>query len=260
MTLNPALVIDARGVSRVFRAQRERRTMFRVMRDAMTGAPALAGRYALIDISLSAGRGDKIAVIGNNGAGKSTLLRIISGLLRPSAGTVVVNGEMVLLTSLSVGMVAEVSVADNTLMFGALYGLDPKRVRVLLPEMLAWAGITGYEHALLKTLSTGTKARLAFSIVRYIGADVFLLDEALSAGDVSFRAKCRAFFDEPQNDDRTFLVATHDMEFALSFCTQAIWIDQGRCMAFGPSSDVVARYLEAQNAEADPPTVAPAAL
>ena len=260
MTLDPALVIEVHGVSRVFRGQRERRTMFRVMRDAMTGAPALAGRQALLDINLSARRGDKIAIIGNNGAGKSTLLRIIGGLLRPSAGTVSVNGEMVLLTSLSVGMVGEASVTDNTLMFGALYGLDPKRVRVLLPEVLTWAGITGYEHALLKTLSTGTKARLAFSIVRYIGADVFLLDEALSAGDVTFRAKCRAYFDDPQNDDRTFLVATHDMEFAQSFCTQAIWIDQGRCMAFGPSTDVVERYLAAQNAEADPPTAAAATL
>lgn len=253
------VVIEIRGVSRVFRAQRERRTMFRVMRDAMTGTPALAERPALLDISLSARRGDKIAVIGNNGAGKSTLLRIVGGLLGPSAGTVVVDGEMVLLTSLSVGMVEDVSVTDNTLMLGVLYGLDPKRVRVLLPEMLAWAGITGKEHALLKTLSTGTKARLAFSIIRHIGADVFLLDEALSAGDVSFRAKCRAFFDEPQNDNRTFLVATHDMEFAQSFCSLAIWIDQGRCMAFGPSTDVVARYLAAQNAEAEPPAFAPTA-
>ena len=240
------------GIGRTFAVKRERRTLFRVLRDAVTGqTPPRAQRGALANVSFSAAQGDKIAVVGNNGAGKTTLLRIIAGILRPTAGTVDVTGEIVLLTALGVGMIDDVSVLDNTLMYGALYGLEPARVRSLLPELLEWAGITGYEYAALKTLSAGTRARLAFSIVRYFGADVFLIDEALSAGDVSFRAKCRAFFDEPQNDARTFLVATHDMEFARSFCTQAVWLDKGRLMAFGDSATVVDQYLAAQDATGD---------
>jgi ABC-type polysaccharide/polyol phosphate transport system ATPase subunit len=238
-------IIDVRDVTRDFRADRDRRTLFRVLRDsvAANGAPR---RHALRGVTLSVARGEKVAVIGNNAAGKSTLLKIVAGLLRPTTGSAQVRGEMVLLTALGSGMVDEVSVLDNTLMYGALYGLDPKYMRTVFAEVLEWAGMTGYDHARLKTLSAGTRARLAFSIVRYIETDIFLIDEALSAGDVKFRAKSRAFFDESRNAARTFLVATHDMGFAESFCSRALWLHEGRVMAFGESRAVVAQYLAAE--------------
>jgi ABC-type polysaccharide/polyol phosphate transport system ATPase subunit len=153
---------------------------------------------------------------------------------------------MVLLTSLGVGMMDDVSVLENTLLYGALYGVEPRRMQLAFDDITEWAGMTGYEDAKLKTLSSGMRARLAFSIVRHIATDLFLIDEALSAGDVSFRVRCRAFFDEPQNRDRTFIVATHDMDFVRSFCTSALWLDQGRIMASGDSRIVAARYEEAQ--------------
>lgn len=241
-------VIDVQNVTREFPAERERRTLFRVLRESVAGLGMdRPRRHALRGVSLIASPGDKIAIIGNNAAGKSTLLRIVAGILRPTTGTVRVRGEMVLLTSLGAGMIDEVSVLDNTLMYGALYGVEPAHMRSVFAEVLEWAEITGYEHAPLKNLSTGTRARLAFSVVRYIATDVFLIDEALSAGDVSFRAKSRAFFDEPRHQNRTFLVATHDMTFARSFCTRALWLHQGRAMAFGDSRAVVSRYLEAQS-------------
>ena len=240
-------VIDVRDVTREFRTDRERRTLFRVLRDSVAGGRAKPPRrQALRGVSLTASRGDKIAIIGNNAAGKSTLLRIIAGLLRPTTGTTDVHGEMVLLTSLGAGMIDEVSVLDNTIMYGALYGVDPAHMRTVFADVLEWAGMTGYDHAKLKTLSTGTRARLAFSVVRYIETDIFLIDEALSAGDVKFQTKSRAFFDEPRNDARTFLVATHDMAFAQSFCRRTLWLHEGRVMALGESHSVVAQYLAAQ--------------
>jgi ABC-type polysaccharide/polyol phosphate transport system ATPase subunit len=132
-------------------------------------------------------------------------------------------------------------------------------MRLVFADVLDWAGITGDAHAPLRVLSTGTRARLAFSVVRYIATDVFLIDEALAAGDVSFRAKCRAFFDEPRNLDRTFLVATHDLAFARSFCSQALWLHEGRVMAFADSRTVVRRYLAHQSAAVTPPIVTGAA-
>jgi len=241
-------VVDVRNVSRDFRVAASSRTLFRVLKDAVSGVHAtVEQRHALRDITLSAAHGDKIAIIGNNAAGKSTLLRIIAGLLRATRGTVSVHGEMVLLTSLGAGMLDEVSVRDNTTLYGSLYGVEPARMRAVMADVLDWAGIAGYEEAKLRTLSTGTRARLAFSVVRHIATDIFLIDEALSAGDVTFRAKCRAFFDEPRNHDRTFLVATHDMEFATSFCTRALWLHQGRAMEFGDSRLVVEHYIAAQS-------------
>ena len=177
------LAIDIQDVHREFRPDRERVTLFRLLA-AFGRRPSAAPRQALRGVSLSVAPGEKIGLIGNNAAGKSTLLKIIAGLLRPSRGTAMTRGELVLLTSLGAGMIDEVSVFDNTLMYGALYGVSPARMRELFDDVLEWAGMTGYANAKLKTLSTGTRARLAFSVVRYIAADIFLIDEALSAGDV----------------------------------------------------------------------------
>ena len=240
-------VVDVRGLWREFPAEGGRRSLLRVLRGAVQGKGGAAPpRRALQDVSLTARRGDRIAVVGNNAAGKSTLLRIVAGLLRPTRGTVAVRGEMVLLTALGLGMVEEVSVLENTYLYGALYGVDPARMRLAIGDILGWAGIAGFEHAKLKTLSAGTRARLAFSVVRHIDADVFLIDEAMSAGDVTFAAKCRAFFEEPSSRDRTFLIATHDMDLARSFCASALWLHEGRPMEFGDSRTVVDRYLQAQ--------------
>lgn len=241
------VVIDVRTVTRAFPTESQPRTLFRVLLDTLSGQQqTLPPRLALQGVSLVVRRGEKVAIVGNNAAGKSTLLKVVAGLLRPTAGTVTVHGDPVLLTSLGVGMIDEVSVADNTLMYGALYGVSPALMRTLLPDVLEWAGMEGHRYAKLKTLSSGTRARLAFSIVRHIAADLFLIDEALSAGDVSFQRKARAFFDEPRHRGRTFLVATHDMAFARSFCTRAVWLHQGRLMAVGDSRAVVGQYLDAQ--------------
>lgn len=240
-------VVEVQGVWREFPIEAGRRSLLRVLRDVVhRGGREVPQRQALQNVSVTAAKGDRIAIVGNNAAGKSTLLKIIAGLLRPTSGTVAVHGDMVLLTSLGLGMIEEVTVRENTFLYGALYGVEPARMRLVLDDIMKWAGITGYEHAKLKTLSTGTRARLAFSVVRHIAADVFLIDEAMAAGDVTFAAKCRAFFEEPSNRERTFLVATHDMDLAQSFCASALWLHEGRLMAFGDSRAVVGQYLEAQ--------------
>lgn len=254
MRVHQEAAIDVIDVSRQFAVDLGRRTLFRVLRDSVSGSREPSPvRQALQHVDLRARHGEKVAIVGNNGAGKSTLLKIVAGLVRPTSGSVVVRGEMALLTALGVGMIDELSVLDNTMLYGALYGVEPARMRYALPDIMDWAGIAGYERAILKTLSAGTRARLAFSVVRHIDADILLIDEALSAGDVNFRAKCRAFFDEPLNRDRTLLVATHDMEFARSFCTCTLWLHEGRAMGFGDSQGVIASYLAAQ---APPPRVA----
>ena len=240
-------VVVLEGVSRDFRMDTGRRSLFRIMGNAISGIRVPRPmRHALAEVSFALTPGDRMAVIGNNAAGKSTLLRIVAGLLRPSSGLVRVQGERVLLTSLGMGMMEEVTVLENTILYGALYGVKPARMRAEFADVLEWAGLVGYENARLKTLSTGSRARLAFSVIRHIDTDIFLIDEALSAGDVSFRAKCRAFFEEPRNRERTFLVATHDMEFARTFCTTAAWLHQGRVIALGKSRPVVEEYLAAQ--------------
>jgi ABC-type polysaccharide/polyol phosphate transport system ATPase subunit len=250
-------VVEVHHLYRDFSVSGGRRSLLRVLRDSLhRDGTSRQRRRALDDVSITARRGDKIAIVGNNGAGKSTLLRIIAGLLRATRGSVAVQGDMVFLTSLGLGMIEDVTVLDNTYLYGALYGVAPARMRLVLDDILTWAEITGYEQTKLKALSTGTRARLAFSVVRHLAADVFLVDEAMSAGDVAFAAKCRAFFEEPLNRERTFLVATHDLSLAQSFCPTALWLHEGRLMAFGDSRTVVGQYLEAQAPAGAPGTKA----
>lgn len=239
----PAVLVEQ--VWREFPPAHRRRTLFNLLRGR--AGPADDRVLALQDINVAIERGEKIGVIGNNAAGKSTLLKLLAGLLRPSRGKVRVEGQRVLVTALGTGMLEELSVEENVVLYGSFYGVDRARMRDLLPEILEWAELVGSRAVELRTLSSGTKARLAFAVIRHIETDVFLLDEALSAGDVSFKAKCREFFDGPKNRERTFVVATHEMEFVRSFCSMALWLHRGRQMGFGPSDSVVAAYLSAQS-------------
>ena len=239
------VVVDS--VSREFPPAHRRRSLFSLLRGRLEGGAPAPRVLALQDISLAVDRGEKIGVIGNNAAGKTTFLKLLAGLLRPTRGVVRVQGELVLVTALGTGMLDELSVEENVVLYGSFYGVDRARMRSVLPEILEWSELVGSQGAELRTLSTGTRARLAFAVIRHIETDVFLLDEALSAGDVSFKAKCRQFFDADRNRERTFVVATHEMDFVRSFCTKALWLHRGRQMGFGPSDAVVDQYLAAQS-------------
>ncbi|HEY9381949.1 MAG TPA: ATP-binding cassette domain-containing protein [Gemmatimonadales bacterium] len=249
--MDHAVVVE--HVWREFPPAHRRITLFNLLSGrADPGGRATQRVLALQDLSLAVQRGEKIGVIGNNAAGKSTFLKLLAGLLRPTRGVVRVQGERVLVTALGTGMLDELSVEENVVLYGSFYGVDRTRMRGLLPEILAWAELLGSEGAELRTLSSGTRARLAFAVIRHIETEVFLLDEALSAGDVSFKAKCREFFDGPRNRERTFVVATHEMDFVRSFCSKALWLHRGQQLGFGPSDAVVAAYLAAQGGAAPP--------
>lgn len=247
--MDRAVVVE--NAWREFPPAHRRRTLFNLLRGRAD--PAAHRVLALQEISLAVERGEKIGVIGNNAAGKSTFLKLLAGLLRPTRGEVRVQGERVLVTALGTGMLEELSVEENVVLYGSFYGVERKRMRSILPEILEWAELVGSQCAELRTLSSGTRARLAFAVIRHIDTEVFLLDEALSAGDVSFKAKCREFFDGPRNRERTFVVATHEMDFVRSFCSKALWLHRGRQMGFGPSDSVVAAYLAAQRGAAASP-------
>ena len=198
--------------------------------------------YALKDIHFEAARGDRVAVIGDNGAGKSTLLRLIAGIYQPDAGHLEVNGEVSLLAGLGIGMLDELSVIENVFLYGMIYGLDREAIAAALPEMIEWAELQNFTGLKLKHLSSGMKARLAFSTVRYIEKDIYLFDEALVAGDKNFKDKCSLVFQSYKESNKTFLVATHDLKFAKTFCNKALWLHKGVQMAFGEPEAVVSEY------------------
>ena len=203
---------------------------------------------ALNDITIDLFRGEKIGIIGNNGSGKTTLLKVIAGLYGPSGGKLYVDGDVSFLAGFGIGMVDELSVVENVFLYGAIYGMERHKIKQNLHEIIEWADLQGFEKSKLKTLSAGMTTRLAFSAVRHIEADTFLIDEALSAGDKNFRRKCHDFFERSKQNDKTFVVATHDLDFVKMFCTRTLWLHKGRQMAFGETGDVLKAYRGSNSA------------
>jgi lipopolysaccharide transport system ATP-binding protein len=232
---------------RYFRGRR-RKTLFRLL--AVKPRPVVGEdrqEYTLVDIDLDIRSGTLAAIVGENGAGKTTLLKTISGLYLPTSGTVSVAAEVALVAGLGAGMVDELSVTDNIWLYGAVCRIRRSTIRENMESILAWADLTDFAEAELRTLSTGMRTRLAFSISRYIEADIVLVDEAFSSGDRAFQQRCDHFFASRIGGEQTYLIATHNLDFVSRFCEQTIWLHRGRVEASGPTRSVLERYRASES-------------
>jgi ABC-type polysaccharide/polyol phosphate transport system ATPase subunit len=236
-------VIHFEGVSKAFSGLKRHR-ITKVFKKYLSPNGSNSGRYfALQDINLDVTRGDKIALVGNNGSGKTTLLKLIAGLYLPTSGRIDIDGRMLLLRGVGTGMLDELSVADNLFLYGIIYGMDRARIQETFDEVLQWGELTDFAAAELRTLSSGMRARLAFSLTRHFDTDIFLLDEAFAVGDKDFREKYEEVFRSQKDGNRTYVIATHDLEFAKLFCNKTLWLQKGRLMAFGETETVLDQYI-----------------
>jgi ABC-type polysaccharide/polyol phosphate transport system ATPase subunit len=149
---------------------------------------------------------------------------------------------VILVAGLGIGMIDELTVEQNLLLYGAIHGVTRSDMRARIPEMLDWAELPGVRAAKLKTLSTGMRSRLAFAAMRTVETTIYLLDEVLTAGDRHFVKKCAAVFDEYRASPKTFVVATHNVAFARTFCTKVLWLHKGKPLAFGEPDSVLDQY------------------
>lgn len=241
-------IIHFEDVSKAFSGVKRHR-ITKVFKKYLSSNGSDSGRYfALREINLDVLRGDKIALIGSNGSGKTTLLKLAAGLYRPTRGRIDIDGRMLLLRGVGTGMVDELSVADNIYLYGIIYGMERSRIQEHFDEVLQWGELTEFASAELRTLSSGMRARLAFSLTRHFDTDIFLLDEAFAVGDKDFREKYEEVFRSQKDGNRTYLIATHDLEFARLFCAKTIWLHKGRLMAFGETEKVLQQYIGPKHA------------
>jgi ABC-type polysaccharide/polyol phosphate transport system ATPase subunit len=235
-------VIRLQQVTKLFPSGTSRHSLFRLLMRGASKRWAPEMFAALRSIDLQVLRGERLAIIGDNGSGKSTLLRIVAGLHAPTFGTVEIHGERTLLAGLGVGMVDELTVEDNIFLYGAMHGISRRELRETIGEILEWAALTEFRQAPLKSMSTGMRSRLAFSVTRWIVADIYLLDEALTAGDRNFREKCDLVFENYARRGTTMLIATHDFKFVERHCTGVLWLDHGEQVGSGRTADVLELY------------------
>lgn len=204
------------------------------------------GRFwALQDISFNVNQGEVLGIIGPNGSGKSTLLKIVSGITSPSQGQVRLNGRVGSLLEVGTGFHGELSGRENIFLNGAILGMSRKEIENNFDQIVEFSGIDNFLDVPVKKYSSGMSVRLAFSVAAHLQPEILLVDEVLSVGDFSFRQKCLDKMNEiSQNNSRTILFVSHNMEAVESLCTKCVFLNQGEIKSFGYTKEVVNDYLE----------------
>jgi lipopolysaccharide transport system ATP-binding protein len=199
--------------------------------------------WALRDVSFEVRAGECLAVIGLNGAGKSTLLKILSRALYPTAGTFEVRGRLVSLLELGTGFQPELTGRQNVFQSAQLLGFPDGYVRDRLEAILDFAQLGDFVDQPVRQYSSGMFVRLAFALFAHLDPDVYLVDEALSVGDVFFQQRCFRRFRELRERGCTILFVSHDMEAVTHLCDRAILLAGGKLAAEGDPVTVVHDYF-----------------
>lgn len=194
------------------------------------GERAIREVKAVREISFDVPRGTALGIIGANGAGKSTLMRAIAGVLPPTKGRIEVRGKISSLLALGVGFNGQLSGRENVILGGLAAGLSRAAVEARADEIAEFAEIGEFMDLPIRTYSSGMYQRLAFSVGVHMDPDILLIDEALSAGDASFRVKASAKMHEIMESSRAMFLVSHSMGSIQELCTDCIWIHKGKLM------------------------------
>ena len=200
----------------------------------------------LKNISFSIRKGESVAIIGRNGVGKSTLLKIMSGILKPTSGTVRCNGRITPLLKLGAGFDPNATGVENIYLNAAIMGYTKKEIDEKLPAILEFAELGDFIYSPIKTYSSGMMARLGFSIAVHMDSEILLIDEILAVGDMAFQKKCYAKLDELREKGLVFLIVSHSSSVQ-RYCKRALWLERGRLIADGDTAEIFARYTEMMN-------------
>ena len=198
---------------------------------------------ALDDVSLEVLRGQSVGVIGENGAGKSTLLKIIAGVVRPSQGSVKVDGRVGALLELGSGFHPEYTGRENIHLSSALMGLSRSATQANLQRIVDFADIGAHIDEPVKHYSSGMVVRLGFAVATVMNPELLITDEVLAVGDESFQKKCVAWLERYLASGGTLLLCSHSMFHIQTLCQRTVWIHHGRVRMEGPSFDVTREYL-----------------
>jgi len=207
---------------------------------------------ALGDVSFHVGAGEAIGLVGRNGSGKTTLLRLISGIIRPSAGRVEAGGRVGSLLELGAGFHPDLTGRENVFLNGSIHGLKRGYIREQLDEIVAFAGLEQFIDLPVRTYSSGMYMRLGFAIAAHIDADILLLDEVFAVGDEQFQRKCFGKIFEFKQRGGTIVFVSHDAAAVERLCDRAVLLRDGRVEFDGPTHDAIVRYRRLLAADRDP--------
>ena len=225
------IAIRASGVGKSFRGTgRATSLKERILR---MGHGTAEPFQALKDVNLAIEAGQSVGLIGPNGSGKSTLLKILTGILRPTTGTVEVNGRVSSLLELGAGFNGELSGRDNIYLNASLLGLSRKETDGLFDSIVEFSELAEFIDNPVKHYSSGMYVRLGFAVAVHVDPDILLVDEVLAVGDEAFARKCLDKIAQFQREGRTILFVTHSLDLVDEICDRGVVLSHGKVIFDG---------------------------
>ncbi len=203
--------------------------------------------WALTDVSFDVEKGDVIGIIGHNGAGKSTLLKVISGIMKPTKGTIEAHGNIVPMLELGSGFDMELSGRENIYLNGAILGYSEEFLNEKYDEIVAFSELGNFIEAPLRTYSSGMLARLAFSVACIVEPEILIVDEILSVGDADFQEKSRARMMDLMTGGTTVFFVSHSLKQIREMCNKVVWLEHGKIQAIGKTEEICNMYEGAKH-------------
>jgi len=200
--------------------------------------------WALKDIDFRINKGDVVGIIGANGAGKSTLLKVVSGVYKPTTGTVEVNGKISPMIELGAGFDAELTARENIYLNGAILGYSKEFLEEKFEEIVEFSELREFLDVPIKNFSSGMVAKLAFSISTIVDPEVLIVDEILAVGDIKFQEKSKNKMMSMIEGGTTVLYVSHSTESIKQLCNKVIWLDHGKIVKIGEANEVCDEYYK----------------
>lgn len=199
---------------------------------------------ALKKLNLTIKKGERIGIIGHNGAGKSTLLKVIAHVIKPSDGTISVNGSIAPLLELGAGFDSELTGIENIYLNGSILGRSKKYLDAVRDDIINFADLGEFIDYPVKNYSSGMRAKLGFAIATQVDSDILLVDEVFGVGDENFKRKSKAKMVDMINSGKTVIIVSHDMTQIVDMTDRVIWMNNGEIFQEGDPQEICNKYCE----------------
>ena len=241
--------IEVKDVQKSFKVYRDKPTTLgeRLIfwkRNKFENRPILKG------ISFTVDKGEAVGLIGSNGCGKSTTLKLLTKIIYPTSGEIIINGKVSALIELGAGFHPDMSGRENIYINASIFGLTRKEIDSKLEQIIEFSGLEDFIDNPVRTYSSGMYSKLAFSITAILETDIMLIDEVLSVGDRRFKKKSYKKMKELISDDkRTVVIVSHSIPSLRELCQKVLWINDGEMIMIGEADEVLDKYEAFMDAE-----------
>lgn len=248
--------VEIKGLSKAYMIGHEREAMAGTMtfRDSLvniarkpyelfTGHQLKKEKFwALKDVNLEIQQGDVVGIIGRNGSGKSTLLKILSRIVEPTKGEVIMRGRVASLLEVGTGFHPELTGRENVYFNGAILGMTRKEIQSKFDEIVAFSEVEKFLDTPVKFYSSGMYVRLAFAVAAHLDPDILIVDEVLAVGDAAFQKKCIGKMKDVAGQGRTVLYVSHNMKSVKQLCNKSVLLSNGEILKMGNTEKVLSEY------------------